>query len=394
MSAPAPAPGAPEALAPTYAMPPMVFVRGQGAYLEDEGGQAYLDMTAGVGVNALGHGHPALRAALHEAADGLIHTSNLFRTRPAARLAEALVEGSFADRVFFCNSGAEAVEATMKFARLARPGRPGLVAFRGGFHGRTFGALAATDRPGYQRPFTPLAGGVRILEPDDQALASIGDGDAAVIVEPIQCEGGLRSFPEGWLQALRRRCDQVGALLIFDEVQTGLGRTGRLWGYQHVGVRPDLVAVAKPLGGGLPMGAALVTEEVAGAMFPGCHATTFGGGPLVARVGLAALDVVRAPGFLDGVLERGRHLAAALSGLAAAHDGEVRGCGLLRGLRLPGRAAKVVEAARDEHLLVAPAGDDVVRIYPPLDARVEDLDEAVRRLDLAIRRVPLEASRE
>lgn len=273
-----------------------LFVAGEGAYLIAEDGRRYLDFTSGIAVNALGYADADLARAIREALDtGLIHTSNLFRTRPAAELAGWLVEHSFADRVFFCNSGAEATEGAIKFARRWARQAGGeekreIVAFRHGFHGRTMGALAATDRPDYQAPFRPLMPGVRFCEVGDDAEADrLIDArrTAAVLIEPIQAEGGVRPVDSRFLRTLRYLCDEADALLVFDEVQVGLGRTGTLWAHEQVGVVPDVMTLAKPLAGGLPMGAVLLRERVAAAIRPGDHATTFGGGPLVASAALA-----------------------------------------------------------------------------------------------------------
>lgn len=382
-----------DAIAPTYRRPSRLFVQGRGAELQDAEGRRYLDMTSGIGVLALGHRSPVVTRALRRAASGLVHVSNLFHTAPPIELAAALVERSFADRVFFCNSGAEAVEGALKFARLAAgPERYTVVSFAGSFHGRTFGALSATDRPAQQQPFEPLAGGFRsVAWNDEAALAAIDATTAAVIVEPIQGEGGIRVPSSGWLQALRRRCDQLGALLIFDEVQCGLGRTGQLWAHQHFGVEPDLMTLAKPLAGGLPMGAVLMTERVASAISPGCHATTFGGGPLVSSVAREVLETVSAPAFLQRVRERGRLLRRLLEKLPEPPVREIRGQGLFVGVRLAVPPARVVSAALEQGLLLVAAGDDVVRLLPPLDVRAHELERAVTLLERALR-VAMEAS--
>lgn len=371
-------------LAPTYARPPREFVSGSGSALYDAEGERFLDMTSGVAVNALGHGSPLIAEALREAADGLIHTSNLFHTRPAARLAELLVEHSFADRVFFCNSGAESVEAAIKFAMIhGGPLRKKVVAFRGSFHGRTVGALSVTDMPEHHRMFDVTL--LRAFAPfnDPAALERIDETTCAVIVEPIQGEGGVRAADAGWLRRLRERCTRTGTLLIFDEVQVGLGRTGKLWAHEWSGVTPDLLTVAKPLAGGLPMGAVLLSEGVAASLRPGLHATTFGGGPLVASVGARVVEHVAAPEFLAEVRAKAdfvRELLAALPQVA-----EVRGQGLLLGLRLnlPGVAAPAkatVAEAFSRRLLLVAARDDVVRLIPPLNVTRDELREAVQLL--------------
>lgn len=374
-------------LAPTYVRPEVLFTNGKGAYLETAGGETYLDMTSGVAVTALGHGSDVVAAALRDAASGLTHTSNLFHTEPAIALASDLVECSFADRVFFTNSGAESVEGAIKFARLrAGEGRKTIVYFDHSFHGRTFGALAATDRPAAREPFVPLPEGfARARWNDSSALKHIDATVAAVIVEPLQGEGGVRLADPKWLFALRERCDEVGALLIFDEVQCGMGRTGRLFAYEHSGVIPDLMTLAKPLAGGLPMGAVLMTEDVASAIRPGSHATTFGGGPVVASVARRVLAEIRRPELLAHVVRSGNWLRARLAGLERSGVTAVRGEGLLVGIRVA-NASRVVEAAFEERLLLVAAADDVVRLLPPLNVSQADLEEAVQRLERVLER--------
>ncbi len=376
-------------LAPTYRQPAAIMARGEGCWLEDEAGQRYLDMTTGIAVTALGHGSAVVHDALRRATEGLVHTSNLFYTRPAIELATALVEHSFATRVFFCNSGAEAVEGAVKFARLAADDRQEIVYFDGAFHGRTFGALAATDREDARSPFAPLPAGFRRAPyDDDRALEMIDDRVAGVLVEPIQGEGGIRVPRPEWLVALRRRCDEVGALLIADEIQAGLGRTGHLWAHEIAGIQPDLAALAKPLAGGLPMGAVLLGERAAGAVTPGCHGSTFGGGPVVAAVALAVFEALRDPGLLEGVRARGALLREVLAETLGDRLLEVRGEGLLLGLVFAGERSvrDIAAAAFEERLLVVPASGNVLRLLPPLDAPEADLREAVRRLARALER--------
>ncbi len=385
----------PGALLGVYARPDFVLTRGEGARAWDESGKAYLDFTSGIAVNALGHGSPVVRDAIEAALDsGLVHTSNLYRTRPGEELASLLVERTFPGSVFFCNSGAEANEAAFKFARRwagaeAGPERHEFLAFRGSFHGRLFGSLAATDRPAYQEPFRPLMPGVHFadvgnLAAVDEALS--GGTVAAVIIEPLQAEGGIRPVPSEFLAALRAKCDEAGALLIFDEVQVGLGRTGTLFAFESAGVTPDILTLAKPLAGGLPMGATLVNEAVARTLRPGDHATTFGGGPLVASVALAVLREISRPDFLRRVRERADHLASRLADLVQAHETvrEVRGRGLIQGVVLAGPAAPVVQRARDLGLLLVGAGPDVVRLLPPLNVTTEEIDEAIEVLGRAL----------
>jgi len=377
---------APEALLGVYARVGPLFVAGEGSELIADDGTRYLDCVAGIAVNALGYNHPAFRGAVTGALEkGLVHVSNLYRTEPGERLAEELVARSFADRVFFCNSGAEANEAAFKFARKWSR-KTEIVAFTGAFHGRLFASLAATDRPDYRAPFEPLVPGVHIVPLEDWAAADriiSANRTAAVIVEPVQGEGGVRPVDLEWLAFLRELCDARGAALVFDEVQCGLGRTGTLFAYEQTGVVPDLVTLAKPLGGGLPMGAVLLTEAVAAALKPGDHATTFGGGALVATVALDVLRTIAEPGFLAAVREKGEALGAALARLRAASPKvvAVRGRGLMWGIELVEPAAPYVTAARDRGLLVCTAGAQVIRLVPPLVVTREELERAVAILD-------------
>lgn len=364
-----------------------VFTGGEGCCLIAEDGGRFLDFTSGIAVNALGYAHPAVDAAIRAALDaGVIHTSNLFRTAPAGELAGWLAAHSFADRVFFCNSGAEANEAAIKFARRHADGqRHVIVAFRGGFHGRTMGALAVTDRPAYQEPFLPLMPGVRFADVGDvqgvDAMLRTGRV-AAVIIEPIQAEGGVRPVPIPFLQALRAMCTEHGALLVMDEVQTGVGRTGTLWAHEGSGVTPDIMTLAKPLAGGLPMGAVLMTEAVASALKPGDHGSTFGGGPLVASAALAACRTIGEPAFLAEVQRKGALVADLLGGLALRHPRirAVRGAGMMWGIEMDG-AADVVARALDAGLLVCTAGPDVVRLLPPLVMDDEELRRGIGVLE-------------
>lgn len=365
-----------------------LFTGGEGCELIADDGRRYLDFTSGIAVNALGYGDPDVAAAIHTALDaGVIHTSNLFRTAPAAELAAWLTARSFADRVFFCNSGAEANEGAIKFARKwAGTEKREIVAFRGGFHGRTMGALAATDRPAYQQPFAPLMPGVRFAEVGDVAglEARLSWGTvAAVIIEPIQAEGGVQPVPAEFLRAVRRLCDQAGALLIMDEVQTGLGRAGSLWAHEASGIAPDIMTLAKPLAGGLPMGAVLVTEAVAAALQPGDHGSTFGGGPLVASAALATCRKIES--LLDDVRRKGTLLADLLGALALRNSAirAVRGAGMLWGIEVDG-AAGIVSRALESGLLLCSAGADVVRLLPPLVIGDDELRRGVAILEEAI----------
>jgi acetylornithine/N-succinyldiaminopimelate aminotransferase len=373
-----------DALLGVYKAAGPIFVAGEGSELISEDASRYLDFTAGIAVNALGYGDQAFGDAVREALEsGLVHTSNLFHTRPAAELAAWLVEHSFADRVFFCNSGAEANEGAFKFARrwakaTGSDQKVEIVAFRDGFHGRTFGALAATDRPGYQAPFLPLMPGVRFGNVgDSEGLDALIDGSrtAAVIIEPVQAEGGVLPVDRAFLQTLREVCDREKVLLIFDEVQVGLGRTGTLWAHEAFGVTPDIMTLAKPLAGGLPMGAVLLREHVAQAVQSGDHATTFGGGPLVASAALAVCRTIGNADFLAEVRRKGEIIAERLGAFALQHPNvvAVRGSGLIWGIEITGSAGDVVAAALESQLLLVGAGPQVVRLVPPLNISDEDL---------------------
>ncbi|RMF33865.1 MAG: aspartate aminotransferase family protein [Chloroflexi bacterium] len=374
-------------LVPTYPRPPFVLTRGEGVYLYDSEGRRYTDWVAGIAVNALGYGDPEIVAALQEAAAGLIHVSNLYHTAPHVALAEALVRHSFADRVYFANSGTEAVEAAIKFSRKwARthfgPGKTQIVAFTGSFHGRTMGALALTAREKYQAPFRPLMPDVVFARFNDlaSAEAAIGPRTAAVIVEPVQGEGGIHPADDAFLQGLRELCDRHGAALIFDEIQCGLGRTGTLWAHEPSGVRPDLMTLAKPLGGGLPIGATLVTEAIAGAIGPGDHGSTFAAGPLVTTIALRVFRRIADPTFLASVREKGETLVRRLREAQLPHVVEVRGRGLMIGLELTVSAKKVVERGYEAGLLLVNAGDTVLRLIPPLVIGQEQVDELLEKL--------------
>jgi acetylornithine/N-succinyldiaminopimelate aminotransferase len=376
------------ALLGVYARVGPVFVAGEGSELVAEDGTRYLDFAAGIAVNALGYNHPVIREAISRALDtGLVHVSNLYRTEPGERLAAELVAHAFKGQgqgqAFFCNSGAEANEGAFKFAR-KWTGKTEIVAFSGSFHGRLFASLAATDRPDYRRPFEPLLAGVQIVPLGDRAAAgrAVTDRTAAVIVEPLQGEGGVRAVEPEFLAFLRALCDERGAALIFDEVQCGLGRTGTLFACEQSGVTADLLTLAKPLAGGLPMGAVLVSDRVAAALAPGDHATTFGGGPLVATVALEVLRTIADPDFLADVRAKGAAFGERLRRLAAAAPRvrEVRGRGLMWGIELGEPAAPVVTAARERRLLVLTAGPNVIRIVPPLTISRDELDRGAQVL--------------
>jgi acetylornithine/N-succinyldiaminopimelate aminotransferase len=375
-----------EALLGVYARVGPLLVGGQGAELVAADGARYLDFVAGIGVNALGYNHPVVRGAVERAlGTGLIHVSNLYRTEPGERLAEELVACSFADRVFFCNSGAEANEAAFKFAR-KWSGKTEIVAFSGAFHGRLFASLAATDRPDYREPFEPLVPGIRIVVREDWAAvdhAVSASRTASVIVEPVQGEGGVRPLDVEWLGFLRELCDSRGVALIFDEVQCGLGRTGTLFAYEQTGVVPDIVTLAKPLAGGLPMGAVLVTSQIAASLKPGDHATTFGGGPLVASVALDVLRTIADREFLAAVRRKGERVGERLAALAARSPRvrAVRGRGLMWGIELAEPAGPFVTAARERGLLLVTAGPSVLRLIPPLVITREELERGLAILE-------------
>ena len=375
------------ALLGVYARVGPLFVAGEGSELIAEDGARYLDFVAGTAVNALGYNSPVIREAALRALDaGLIHVSNLYRTEPGERLAAELAKSfTGGGQVFFCNSGAEANEGAFKFARKWSK-KTEIVAFSGSFHGRLFASLAATDRPDYRRPFEPLLAGVQIIPLGDVEAARRAitkERTAAVIIEPVQGEGGVRPVAPDFLAFLREQCDASGCALIFDEVQCGLGRTGTLFAAEASGVVPDMVTLAKPLGGGLPMGAILVNDAIASALTPGDHATTFGGGPFVATVALDVLRTISDPDFLAGVRTKGEWLGARLNRLAAGTPRvrEARGRGLMWGLELNEVAAPVVAAARERHLLVLTAGPTVIRIVPPLTITREELERGVTILE-------------
>jgi predicted acetylornithine/succinylornithine family transaminase len=377
----------------TYARVPLTIVSGEGAELIADDGRRYLDFTSGIAVNALGYGDPGLQAVLRDAAAGLIHVSNLFRTEPAEDLAEWIVAHSFASQVFFCNSGAEANEGAFKFARRwARahggPAKHEIVALRGSFHGRLFASLAATDRPRYRAPFRPLAGGITIVERDVDRLAAImtAETTAALIVEPVQGEGGVRVLDIGFLRELRSLTRERRIALILDEVQCGLGRTGSLFAYERAGIEPDLLTLAKPLAGGLPMGAVLLTADIAAAIEPGDHGTTFGGGPLVSTVARYVVERLADPALLDSVREHGAWLSAELSRLAAesSHVRGVRGIGLIWGIDTAMRAAPIVDAVRELGLLILTAGDHTLRLLPPLTITRAELARGMATLQTVL----------
>ncbi|MGQ9502711.1 MAG: aspartate aminotransferase family protein [Anaerolineae bacterium] len=384
----------------TYRRPDFVLVRGEGVRLFDEKGRVYLDAVAGIAVNALGYGDPEIVATLRTAAEGLIHVSNLYHTEPQVRLAQALVACSFADRVFFCNSGTEAIEAALKFARKYARERHGIhktqfVAFTNSFHGRTMGALSTTATEKYRAPFEPLVPGVRFVPFNDLRAAeeAITDQVCGVLIEPIQGEGGVHLATAEFLQGLRALCTERGALLIFDEIQCGLGRSGTLWAHEPSGVTPDVMTLAKPLAGGLPMGAVLMSQAVADVMMPGDHGSTFAAGPLVCQVAQVVLRRISAPQFLSEVHAKGEYLATRLNQLIRPHClvRDVRGRGLIWGVECNVEASTVVNVAYRHGLLVCAAGTHVVRLLPPLIITYAEIDEMVDKLAATLEDVAQES---
>jgi len=380
-------------LLPTYARAELSFEKGEGAWLYGRDGERYLDFGAGIAVNALGHAHPHLVQALTEQATKVWHTSNLFRIPEGERLAKRLVENTFADVVFFSNSGAEANEAAIKMARKhhaanGHPERFRIVTFEGAFHGRTLATIAAGGQAKYLEGFGPKVEGFDQVPVEDiEALkAVIGPETAALMIEPIQGEGGVRTVSNAFLRELRSLCDKHGLLLIFDEIQTGVGRTGKLFAYEWTGVTPDIMSVAKGIGGGFPMGACLATSDAARGMTVGTHGTTFGGNPLAMAVGNAVLDVILEPGFLKEVERKGLLLKQRLAELKDRHPsviGDVRGQGLMMGLRIVPPNTEFIAAARAQKLLVIGAGDNVARLLPPLIIGDAEISDAVNRIDAA-----------
>lgn len=382
---------APSGILGTYKRAPMRFERGAGVELFDENGKTYLDFASGIGVNALGYGDKGIARMVHEAMQsGLIHVSNLYRTDAGENLALFLVENSFASSVFFCNSGAEANEGAFKFAR--RWGRratsdqkTGIIALRGAFHGRLFASLAATDRPSYRAPFLPLAGGVHICERDPREIDAALDEEsvAALIVELVQGEGGVRVIDRDLVYRIREMTRERGIALIFDEIQCGLGRLGTFMAYQSFGVTPDMVTLAKPLAGGFPMGAILVSESIAATIQPGDHGTTFGGGPLVAAVADHVVRRLAQPDLLQRVRANGEWLGQRLNEISERSDKvrTVRGLGYMWGMDVVETATSVVERGWNEGLLVITAGEHTLRLLPPLIADRSDLERGVGILE-------------
>jgi acetylornithine/N-succinyldiaminopimelate aminotransferase len=382
---------------PTYARVDLAFERGEGAWLYTAEGERYLDFTAGVAVNALGHSHPRLVEALTEQAHKVWHVSNLYRIPEGETLADRLCAASFADTVFFQNSGAEALECAIKMARKyqyvsGRPERYRIITFDGAFHGRTLATIAATGNKKYLEGFGPPVDGFdQVPFADlDAVKRAIGPATAAILIEPIQGEGGVRVVPPTFLRALRQLCDQHGLLLIFDEVQTGIGRTGELFAYQRSGVEPDIMTLAKALGGGFPIGACLATSEASKGMTAGTHGSTFGGNPLAMVVANAVLDVVMADEFIERVRKNSLLLKQRLAELKDRHASviaEVRGEGLLIGLRMIPQASELVDELRAEKMITVAAGDNVVRLLPPLIIGEDEIAEAIARIDRACARL-------
>ena len=378
---------------PTYSRAPLSFVSGEGAWLVEADGRRFLDLGAGIAVNALGHAHPALVSALTDQAQALWHTSNLYQIPKQQELADRLVEATFADTVFFTNSGTEACELAVKMARKywfekGQPERVEILTFEGSFHGRSSAGIAAAGSEKMTRGFGPLLPGFTHLPfGDHDALkAALTDKVAAVLVEPVQGEGGIRPLPDACLKGLRDACDATGTLLILDEVQCGVGRTGKLFAHEWAGITPDIMMVAKGIGGGFPLGAVLATEDAAFGMTAGTHGSTYGGNPLGCAVGCAVMEIVANPDFLDGVNARAGLLRQKLEGLVASHPQvfeSVRGAGLMLGLKCKAPNADVVAACLAEDLLVVPAADNVVRLLPPLNLTEVEIGEAVARLDKA-----------
>ena len=378
---------------PTYSRAPLRFESGEGSWLIEADGRRFLDMGAGIAVNALGHAHPALVKALTDQANKLWHVSNLYEIPQQQALADKLVGATFADTVFFTNSGTESAELAIKMVRKywyekGQPEKTGIVTFSGSFHGRSNGAIAAAGSEKMTKGFGPLLPGFHHVEwGDTEGLhAAIDDTVGAIMVEPVQGEGGIRVMPDAELKALRALCDEKGLLLVLDEVQCGMGRTGRLFAHEWAGITPDIMMVAKGIGGGFPLGALLATAEAASGMAAGTHGSTYGGNPLGCAVGCAVMDHVAEPAFLEEVSRKAGFLRQKLEGLVAAHPDifeEVRGLGLMMGLKCRVAPADVVKAGYAAELITVPAADNVVRLLPPLTISEDELAEAVTRLETA-----------
>ncbi|MBI0002651.1 aspartate aminotransferase family protein [Bartonella sp. M0177] len=381
----------------TFARIGLRFIRGNGAWLFSDNGERYLDFTSGIAVNALGHNHPKLVKAIEEQANKLWHVSNLFESPEQEKVAERLCANSFADKVFFCNSGAEAIECAIKTARRyqyvsGHPERYEIITFEGAFHGRTLATLAAGGQEKYLEGFGPKAQGfIQVPFDDEKALrAAIGEKTAALLIEPIQGESGLRPVPKEFMQLLRRICDENGLLFIVDEVQTGMGRTGKLFAYQWSGIEPDIMALAKGLGGGFPIGACLATKEAAKGMTPGTHGSTFGGNLLAMAAANAVLDAMLADGFLDHVNAMANLFKQGLASIIDRFPDvveSIRGVGLLTGLKCVVKNTEVIAAMRDEKLLGVGAGNNVIRLLPPLTVTEDEIRDGLHRIEKAIQLV-------
>ena len=379
------------AVLPTYNRAPLAFVKGEGSWLTAEDGSRYLDLGAGIAVNSLGHANPELVKVLTAQAQKVWHVSNLYRIPEQERLAQMLVDETFADTVFFTNSGTEACELAIKMARKfhdtkGQPDRIQIIAFDGAFHGRSTGAIAAAGSEKMTKGFGPLMPGFTQLKwgDHDAIRAAITEQTCAVIIEPVQGEGGIRVVPDQCLKGLRDLCDSTGTLLIFDEVQCGMGRTGKLFAHEWSGIAPDIMMVAKGIGGGFPLGAVLATEAAAAGMGAGTHGSTYGGNPLGCAVGAKVLEIITGEGFLDDVAQKAARFRQGLEGLIAAHPTvfeAVRGQGLILGLKCRAAVTDVVKAAYAQHLLTVPAADNVLRLLPALNIPTEDISEALARLD-------------
>jgi len=374
----------------TYGRYPVTFVRGLGSRVWDAEGKEYIDFLSGIAVNALGHCHPAVVRAIKEQSDKLLHVSNLYHIESQAELAKLLIEHSFADKAFFCNSGAEANEAAIKLARKyakdkGEPDRFEIITMKQSFHGRTLAAITATGQEKFHKGFEPLVPGFRYIQFNDipAANAAVNDSTCAVLVEPVQGEGGVRPADKDYLRALRDLCNERGALLIFDEVQCGMGRTGKLFAYEHYNVQPDIICLAKALGGGVPIGAILATEEAARSFSPGTHAATFGGNPLSCAAGVAVLKTLLSPGFLEHVNARSDYFRKGLEKLKANHPviREIRGLGLMMGLELAEEGTSLVNECLNRGFLINCTMGNVLRFLPPLIIEEEEIDLLLEALD-------------
>ena len=388
---------------PTYSRAPLTFTSGSGAWLTEADGRRFLDLGAGIAVNALGHAHPALVAALTAQAQSLWHVSNLYHIPAQQKLADLLVEHTFADTVFFTNSGTEACELAVKMARKywydkGQPDRTEIITFTGSFHGRSSAGIAAAGSEKMTKGFGPLLPGFTHLDFGDHdalTLAAAGDNIAAIMVEPVQGEGGIRPLPDVCLKGLRYLCDQHGILMILDEVQCGMGRTGKLFAHEWAGITPDIMMVAKGIGGGFPLGAVLASENAASGMTAGTHGSTYGGNPLACAVGCAVMEIVANPAFLAEVNRKAGLLRQKLEGLVAAHPDvfeAVRGSGLMLGLKCKATNTDIVKAGYDHGVLTVPAADNVIRLLPPLTITDEEIGQAVARLDAAALQMQSEAA--